>query len=142
MKTMIRMLALMLAFMLLSLAFAEDIATPAEPGFEATETEPADANPVVARLKDREIRYEEVKSYAQQMYSEGLIASATDYASALDYLLIYNALPKVMVNDIGIENLLSEEALASLYAQAEEIYKSEIDNYISDFCKKLKSGEI
>lgn len=131
MKTMIRMLALMLAFMLLSLAFAEDIATPAEPGFEATETEPADANPVVARLKDREIRYEEVKSYAQQMYSEGLIASATDYASALDYLLIYNALPKVMVNDIGIENLLSEEALASLYAQAEEIYKSEIDSYIS-----------
>lgn len=132
MKTIKKIFALIMAVcMLLCAAFAEDIATPAEPGFEATETEPVDTNPVVARLREYEVRFEDVVNYAQQMYSEGLISSASDYASALDYLLIYNALPKVMVEDLGIENLLSAEKIEQLYAQAEEIFNSEINSYIS-----------
>ncbi len=142
MKTIKKIFALVMAVcMLLSYAFAEDIATPAEPGFEATETEPVDTNPVVARLRDHEIRYQDVVNYAQQMYSEGLISSAADYASALDYLLIYNALPKVMVEDLGIENLLSGEKLEELYVQAEEIFNSEINSYISYYYGNELSDE-
>ncbi len=142
MKNIKRMLAFVLAaFMLLSCAFAEDTATPAEPAFEATETEPVDTNPVIARLREHEVRYQDVTNYAQQMYSEGLISSATDYASALDYLLIYNALPKVMVGELGIENLLSAEKLEELYAQAEEIYKNEIDSYIAYYYGSELSDE-
>ncbi len=131
MKTIKMMLAMLLAFaMLLSCAFAET-ATPAEPAEEATQTEPVDENPVVATLGEFEIRLADVESYAQQMYSEGLVSSATDYAAALDYLLIYNALPKVMVADLGLENLLTEERIQELYNEAEKIYKEEIDTYIS-----------
>ena len=137
MKTIKMTLAMLLAFaMLLSCAFAENAtpvepATSAEPVEEATQAEPVDENPVVARLREFEIRLADVESYAQQMYSEGLVTSATDYAAALDYLLIYNALPKVMVADIGLENLLSEERIQELYAEAEKIYKEEIDAYIA-----------
>ena len=142
MKNLGKILAFVLAaLMLLSCAFAEDIATPAEPGFEATEAEPVDENPVIARLREHEVRYQDVVNYAQQMYSEGLISSSTDYASALDYLLIYNALPKVMVNDLGIENLLSAEKLEELYAQAEEIFNSEINSYISYYYGSELSDE-
>lgn len=135
------LLWMLLASLLLSCAFAEDISTPAEPYEEATASEPADTNPVIARLREFEVRYEDVVTYAQQMYSEGLIASASDYASALDYLLIYNALPKVMVSEIGIENILSEETVQELYAQAEEIFRSEIDSYITYYYGSSLSEE-
>lgn len=149
MKTIKMMLAMLLAFAILfTCAFAEtatpvepaasaEPATPvepaesAEPAEEATASEPVDENPVVATLREYEIRLADVQSYAQQMYSEGLVTSATDYAAALDYLLIYNALPKVMVADLGLENLLTEERIQELYAEAEKIYKEEIDAYIS-----------
>lgn len=132
MKTMKMIFVWILAVaMLFSCALAEDIATPAEPVEEATSMEGADENPVVARLRDHEVRLEEVMSYAQQMYSEGLIASQTDYASALDYLLIYNALPKIMVAEMGVENLLSAEEIENLYQQAETIYNEEIKSYIA-----------
>lgn len=142
MKTVKMILAMMMAvMMLMSAAFSEEIATPAQPGFEATETEPADENPVIARLREYEFRYNDVTNYAQQLYSEGLIGSAEDYASALDYLLIYNALPKVMVKEIGIENLLSAERLEELYAQAEETYNAEIESYISYYYGSELSDE-
>ncbi|MBR3928062.1 MAG: peptidylprolyl isomerase [Clostridia bacterium] len=120
MKTMKMILAMLLSVcMLFSCAVSEEAETAENP------------NPVIARLREHEVYYQDVVSYAQQMYSEGLIASETDYASALDYLLIYNALPKVMVNDLGIENLLSQEKIEELYQQAEEIYNSEIESYIA-----------
>ena len=152
MKTLKMLLAMLLAFaMLFTCAFAETdapeapaetteevpAAEPAEdapegqPAEETAETEEADENPVIARLGEFEVRLADVQTYAQQMYSEGLISSATDYASALDYLLIYNALPKVMVADLGLENLLSEEEIAALHAEAEKTYNEEIKAYIS-----------
>ena len=101
MKTIKMILAWMLVFgMMFTCAFAEDISTPAESMEEAANQENADENPVVARLREHEIRLQDVISYAQSMYSEGLITSETDYASALDYLLIYNALPKVVVSEL------------------------------------------
>lgn len=132
MKTIKMILAWMLVFgMMFACAFAEDISTPAESMEEAANQENADENPVVARLCEHEIRLQDVISYAQSMYSEGLITSETDYASALDYLLIYNALPKVVVSELGAENLLGEERIQALYAEAEERYVQEINSYIA-----------
>ena len=123
MKTLKMLLAMLLALcMLFASAYAET---------DATNEEPADANPVIARLREHEVRLQDVQSYAQQLYSEGLITSQTDYAAALDYLLIYNALPKVMVADLGLENLLSEDKLQTIYAEAEKIYNDEVASYIA-----------
>lgn len=131
MKTMKTILAFLLAFgMIFTCAFAET-ATPVEPVSEATLTEPEDTNPVVARLRNHEVRLQDVMSYAEQMYAEGMNASATDYASALDYLLIYNALPKVMVEDLNLKSLLGEEKIQELYEAAEQLYNDEINSYIS-----------
>lgn len=132
-----KLLAMLIALGMLISACAvceQTQATAAEPvqaQNEATVSEPADTNPVLARLREREIRLAEVQSYAQQLYAEGMIQSAADYAATLDYLLIYNALPRAIVAEKGAENLLGAERLAELYEEAAQMYQREIENYIT-----------
>lgn len=129
-----KFLSMLLAFFMLTCAFSlaeETSDVPAATAEEATIAEPAETNPVIATLRDYTVTLEDVTYYAQQLYSEGMIQSATDYAAALDYLLIYNALPTIIVEEKGVENLLSAERIEELYEEAKVNYENEINSYIA-----------
>ena len=139
-KKMLSML-LALAMLLAAFAFAETEDVPAATAGDANETETSDPNPVIATLRGYTVTKEDVVYYAQQLYSEGMIASATDYATALDYLLIYTALPSIIVEEKGAENLLGKEKMDELYEEAAVRFDEEINSYITYFYGELSEEE-
>jgi len=118
-----KIFCLMIAFMLLIFCAAAEEA--------AADT--AEENVLVATLRDEKIYMSDVEAYAYQLYSSGLISSYTDYATALEYLLKYNALPAVMMKEMGAETVLGEEAYLQAVEDAKVGYEAELKSYVEYF---------
>ncbi len=118
MKKISRLLSVFLAvIMLCTLAsFAEKTTVAAD-------------DPVICTIGGSEVRLSDIQMYGYQLYMYGYLSSYTDYASALDYILMFVELPKLKVAEIGAQSILGEEYDA-IRAEGESMYEKEIEAFI------------
>ncbi|MBQ7656413.1 MAG: peptidylprolyl isomerase [Clostridia bacterium] len=114
---------------------AEPTEAPAEePAAEPTEAPAAEAkdeNPVLATVDGTEIKLAEVRNMLNTLVSGGYITDATDYKTALDYL-IQTRLLSDKVKELGFDQFTAKEN-AAFAESAKAEWDSAIQQYVSYF---------
>lgn len=101
--------------------------------------EPAE-DPVLATVKGQPLKLSDVTYFASQLAASGDISGEDDLKSAFEYAVTYYVIPRVMVVERGIQEILGDEYDAQL-AAAEAEYEDAVQGYVAYYAEEGADDE-